>query len=41
MNREGYIVVNFDKGGLSLYGINGKTFPGMLPLKQQKKVFFG
>lgn len=25
MNREGYVVVNFDKGGLCLYGINGKT----------------
>jgi hypothetical protein len=25
MNREGYVAVAFDKGGLCLYGINGKT----------------
>lgn len=25
LNREGYIVVNYDKGGLCSFGINGKT----------------
>ena len=25
LNREGYIIVNYDKGGLCSFGINGKT----------------